>query len=140
MRIGKSHFLAYDEIYHPGETSVYMRRWRLLDISWLGGIRIHHIVRGDSDRHYHDHPFSFFSLILRGGYEELRDDWCGTHVYESPDWNSVGKFVFHRITKTQDNTWTIVLHTRKSKPWGFLVDGKFVEADEYFRNYEDYQL
>lgn len=136
MRIGKSHFFAYDELRHS-DNSLYMRRWRILDISWLGGFRLHHIIRGDADRHLHDHPFSFFSIILRGGYNELLQ-YAKTERRISKT-NSINKFSFHRITWTQPNTWTLVFHTRKSKPWGFLVDGKFVEADEYFANYKEYQ-
>src|SRR6266853_6456811 len=48
----------------------YMRRWTIE--TPLGQIRLHHILRSDNDRHYHDHPFDFVSLILSGGYIEHR--------------------------------------------------------------------
>ena len=48
----------------------YMRRWALIT-PW-GALRLHHILRGDNDRHFHDHPMDFISLILRGGYIEHR--------------------------------------------------------------------
>lgn len=51
--------------------SVYMRRWRFLNTPWFG-IRLHHIIRSDYDRELHDHPFTFLSIILRGGYTEFR--------------------------------------------------------------------
>lgn len=35
-------------------------------------VRVHHILRSDSDRHFHDHPWPYVTLILRGGYIEYR--------------------------------------------------------------------
>jgi len=31
---------------------------------------VHHFHRSDNDRHVHDHPWSFFTLLLSGGYWE----------------------------------------------------------------------
>jgi hypothetical protein len=49
----------------------------------LGGIKLHHILRSDEDRDCHDHPWSFLSIILAGGYFEHRPDirqgWVGGH-------------------------------------------------------------
>lgn len=38
----------------------------------LGGIKLHHILLSDEDRDCHDHPWSFLSIILWGGYFEHR--------------------------------------------------------------------
>lgn len=38
---------------------------------WLA-LRLHHIRSSDHGGVFHDHPWSFFSLILRGGYFEHR--------------------------------------------------------------------
>ena len=48
----------------------YMRRWTLR--TPIGMLRLHHILRGDDDREFHDHPFDFTSIILAGGYVEHR--------------------------------------------------------------------
>jgi hypothetical protein len=40
----------------------------------LGGVKLHQFLRSDDDRDLHDHPWSFVSLILRGGY------WEHTHA------------------------------------------------------------
>ncbi|HEY0915397.1 MAG TPA: hypothetical protein VGE22_11045 [Solimonas sp.] len=34
--------------------------------------RLHHILREDTDRAHHDHPWGFVSLVLRGWYIERR--------------------------------------------------------------------
>lgn len=56
----------------------YMDRFWLFRIGpqsgeypWLGA-RVHHILSSDDDRAMHDHPWPFLSIILRGGYAEMR--------------------------------------------------------------------
>lgn len=62
-----SHFI----IGKPGDPM--MHRWRLLQTPWFG-IYVHLIYREDLDPVPHDHPWAFWSLILRGSYvEELHD-------------------------------------------------------------------
>jgi hypothetical protein len=48
-----------------------MTRWRILTTPWFA-IKLHHFHRSDEDRELHDHPWLFVSLILRGGYNEVR--------------------------------------------------------------------
>ncbi|CAB4203506.1 hypothetical protein UFOVP1382_122 [uncultured Caudovirales phage] len=48
----------------------YMDRW-VWQTRWFT-VRLHHIQRPDADVELHDHPWSFFSLILKGWYEEER--------------------------------------------------------------------
>jgi hypothetical protein len=51
----------------------YMERyWLVKPNSWFPfAVRIHHILRSDDDRHMHDHPWRWCSMILRGHYYEL---------------------------------------------------------------------
>lgn len=42
----------------------------------FGGVKLHHILRSDDDRDLHDHPWSFLSIILWGGYWEHRERDC----------------------------------------------------------------
>lgn len=58
-----------DHITGSDET-VYMRRWILLQCP-LFSVRLHKFMRSDHDV-LHDHPWSFFTLILSGGYWEDR--------------------------------------------------------------------
>lgn len=51
------------------------KRWR-----FLPSIRVHHILRSDDDRAYHDHPWPFVTVILKGGYYELRPIIKERHV------------------------------------------------------------
>jgi hypothetical protein len=54
----------------------YMNRWWLLKPrKWLPiSARVHEIIRSDDDRALHDHPWSYVSIILRGGYWEHTPD------------------------------------------------------------------
>ena len=122
--------------------SVYMRRWRLIDLPWFG-VRIHHIVRSDHDREMHDHPFSFISFILRGGYYEHRPHAKIKGFILDSDgkrWTDVkrhgaGSIVvrkaedLHRLdlaiiseseTHVEERgTWTFVLRGPRRREWGF---------------------
>lgn len=51
----------------------YMSRW--IFEHPLGTVRLHHIRRPDMDVELHDHPWWFFSLILKGWYEEEHPKW-----------------------------------------------------------------
>lgn len=79
----------YMHLYHADGT-LYMERYWLVPrfmltrvpdgLGWelkpwaktWPTLRIHHIHTPDNDRHMHNHPWSFISLVLRGGYEEHR--------------------------------------------------------------------
>lgn len=79
--------LGRSDIYFNG--SLYMRRWRAIHTRWFG-IRVHHIVRSDDDREMHDHPFSFVSVILKGGYVEHRP---GCRCLRAPDGGHLARVV-----------------------------------------------
>lgn len=51
----------------PG--TVYLRRLRVVQTPWFSWL-IHWINEPDFDRDPHDHPWTFWSLIVRGGYAE----------------------------------------------------------------------
>lgn len=55
-------------LFNPYPKSSKDRRWWNLPIS----VRIHHILREDSDRALHDHPWNARTIILRGSYHEKR--------------------------------------------------------------------
>src|ERR1700733_7651031 len=46
------------------KMGVYVRRWYLE--TPFGSIRVHHWLHSDDDRAFHDHPWWFWTLVLRG--------------------------------------------------------------------------
>lgn len=111
--------------------SDYMRRWVIY--TPIGCIRLHHILRSDNERHHHDHPFHFLSLILRGGYIEHRPD-------EPPEQHLPGSFVFrfakdlHYLKLIEKDAWTLVFASNPMRRWGFKTEDGWIDA----RNYDAY--
>jgi hypothetical protein len=123
--------LGRSDIY-IGED-LYMRRWRI-GPDWFFGLRLHHIVRGDADRELHDHPFSFLSFILSGGYWEHRQDgslkWygAGSILYRKAETLhrlDLGLTTKRKLADVNDialrPTWTFVIRGPIRRQWGFLT-------------------
>lgn len=73
-RTGKdpsNHPLPFVEIIGRGKPS-YMIRVHLTPFGWWKWRRayLHVLGRPDADREHHDHPWSFWTLVLWGGYTE----------------------------------------------------------------------
>jgi hypothetical protein len=129
----QKHILGRSDIYSGGV--LYMRRWRV-GPKWFLGLRLHHIVRSDADPELHDHPFSFATLILRGGYTEQLAD--GTRTRHGP--GSVlfrSAEVLHRLDLDKP-AWTVVLRGPIRRSWGFMTRigwmpwQRFVDAKRVF--------
>lgn len=122
--------------------SRYMRRWLFGSKKWYG-LRVHCIERSDADRELHDHPFSFVTLIVRGGYWEHTADgqrkWYGpgSILFRSAE-------VLHRIelgrmpghldgwVYAQDKpAWTIVIRGPYRRKWGFLTEQGWINWERF---------
>ncbi len=90
---------------------------------------LHRFVSGDGDRSLHDHPWKrAVSVVLAGSYRESRLDYlntehtCGMNTTERVvRWfNIIRGSDFHQILDAKPNTWTLFMHSSRSKGWGFL--------------------
>jgi hypothetical protein len=84
------------------------------------GIYIHNLRR-DDQRDLHDHPWPFVSLILNGGYIEIRDNPQNDNMYLA------GRVLFRRAVHRHrlvvlPNTWTLVIKVWTCREWGFWID------------------
>jgi len=120
------------DITTPQDPSPYMRRW-VLRTSW-GDLRLHHILRSDSDREYHDHPFDFWSFILWGGY------WEHSAHYPEGKWFGPGSLVqkrageAHRLRLPENSpAWTVVWTGPKYRDWGFHTAQGWVHWREWMQ-------
>lgn len=110
-------------------TETYLTRWRLVQVPWFG-IYLHAIRKPDGSRDLHDHPWSFLSLVLRGGYVEERNGWMTERRAGSLALRRTSDV--HRVqTLTRTPTWTLLLVGPRTHEWGFYVDGKFVPNGEW---------
>lgn len=106
----------------------YMRRWSL-KTPW-GTLRLHHILRSDNDREFHDHPMDFTSLILVGGYVEHRPG--GESRLFMP-----GAVVrrraedLHRLELVGESAWTVLATSPYRRAWGFATEDGWVAAEHY---------
>ena len=114
----------------------YLTRLRVVATPWFG-VYLHRIHREDWDRALHSHPWSFSSVVLRGGYrEQLRERGCtplipgagyapvATHWRRPLRPRIFPRDAVHRIDEVLPNTWTLVLVGRRRDDWGFYVPGR----------------
>jgi hypothetical protein len=66
---GKTDWQWFKRFDITTDGNLYLRRFILAKTPW-GGAYLHHIIRSDWDRCLHDHPWGFWTLMLRGGYWE----------------------------------------------------------------------
>lgn len=94
-------------------------------------VRLHHILRSDKGRDFHDHPWHYCTIILRGGYWEHTPKGCKYHgagsilLRRATSW--------HRLEVEPGKTaWTLFITGRRKQGWGFLLsDGRKVPYQEY---------
>lgn len=91
---------------------------------------LHRFVGADGDRQVHDHPWRFaFAVVLCGWYTEERmqcldiaQGWQSKfRVLRPGRLNWLGPRSFHMITEARPNTWTLFVHGKRCKTWGFLT-------------------
>lgn len=117
-------------IGQPGNPM--MERWRLLQTPRFG-VYVHFIYREDLDPVPHDHPWQFWSLVLRGGYAEYL--YPDARVSGENDLREYGRWSFHRfplasahrILSVKPRTVTLVVVGRKCRTWGFWSEGLFTD-------------
>lgn len=132
----------------------YMMRYWLVEPRWWlpFSIRLHHILREDNERDYHDHPFDFCSLILQGWYfeklpsitlqREMEANSLNVHCYKGEHsmdaWyegevNRHRAKDYHTIARVSNGgVWTLFVMSRKRQKWGFFVR----DHKEHWRVYE----
>lgn len=140
-------FMSKKIIGHPSNPMLI--RWRLIQTP-LFGIYLHLIHREDLDRLPHDHPWTFWTWIIRGWYEEelfpdtrllaqqMRDiemlGPVGGYHGRRKRW-SFRKFSqqsAHRIVAVHGKVTTLVLVGPKTRTWGFYDGfGNFIDWRDY---------
>lgn len=109
-------------IGQPGNPM--MKRLRLIQTPWFG-IYLHFIYREDLDPIPHDHPWTFWRVVLWGSYSE--NHW----LHPDSDASMTGRVIerwrpsvfptteAHWITAVQPGTVSLVVVGRKQRVWGF---------------------
>ena len=122
----------------PCQDRLYLRRLRIIQTPWFA-VYLHEMHGPDADRDLHDHPFDFYSIILKGGYVE---NWLAkqqgfglpTHTRVWPRWSGhlMRKTEGHRIRALHETpTYTLVLVGSRTREWGFWTRAGWVPWDKY---------
>jgi hypothetical protein len=99
---------------------------------------IHKFLQSDPDD-LHDHPWGYFTLILKGGYWE--------HTPDGIFWRGPGHFrvqrpeSLHRIQlKPGVTAWTMFIPFAKKRDWGFVHAGEWIQHEEYLTKRKEGKL
>lgn len=106
----------------------YVERW-VIDFFGYFSIRLHHWLKSDDTRHYHDHAWDFLSFVLWGSLvdrtengDELRK-WLSFKFFKAE----------HRHMVVIDKPcWTILLCGPERRVWGYWVKNRFRKRNKYF--------
>lgn len=123
---------------HQGE--VYLRRLRIFQTPWFS-LYVHWIFEEDTDRDPHDHPWVFWSWVVKGGYvEEITGQFSSGLYYSEPPrvhrrW-SLHKMPFdkaHKIVSVLPGTVSVIVTGRRRRSFRFWTPERQVPWDEYDR-------
>ena len=117
----------------------YLKRLRIIQTPWFA-IYLHWIYLPDKDRDPHDHPWSFASIVLRGGYDEtvhyapeVHLDYTKHRTHRRFSAHITDTRVAHQITNLEPETVTLLFVGRRRRQWGFWTGDGWVPWHEYDR-------
>lgn len=114
-------------------------------------VTLHKIVKSD-DPIFHDHPWSYLTIVLKGGYWEHTPvvNSEGKIFAEFSRWRGPGSIIwrrakeFHWLELDGDRPATTLFFMGPQKrDWGFLVDRtktkkQWIQWEHYLENYKEY--
>ena len=119
----------------------YLYRWTLILFNY--SIRIHHWIRSDDNRYFHDHACDLISIILKGRYHNVIP-WDN----DNPDVSKCDKIQCrawrpwyakatkkHYLQIPKEGAWTLLLQGRPYHKWGFYVNGHKWRPLRYFSKF-----
>ena len=121
------------------DRGVLLYRYYLLDTRWFG-IYLHRLMTSDEDRALHDHPWSFVTWLIGGGYwEVIPHSRTGGNIrhwrrrfsvlYRPAEWA-------HRLELARP-TWTLVCRWRTRRIWGFFLPDGWTDYRAYGKQFCD---
>jgi len=115
------------------EGVLHFKRWQILKTPWFS-IYIHGIYMHDLDAHLHNHPWKIWTMILKGGYYEDRENGQRSRRFGHMAYANTK--AFHRINLLHRSpTYSLAIVGKRTNPkWGYLVDGRTVDNVTYSDN------
>lgn len=145
------------------ENNPYLIRWTFIFFGY--SMRIHHWIKSDDDRFFHNHSANLLSIVLKGHYWNVKplkpgknpsekihgvEDYTVNQkpCYVEGIFNSWHNF-FHMkdsiwFSKAEDlhylripkgGAWTLMFEGRPKIKWGFMVNGHLWRPLRYFHKF-----
>lgn len=143
--------LTWSQELPTSDGRPYLRRW-ILDFGPVA-VRLHHWLCSDDERAPHDHPYWLWTLILKGGY----DDMGYANISSAPEWPIEHEAVIvnprrrgsfqrwpaehlHYVKVHEGGCWSLCLSGRQTRIWGFWTERwdemrRFERSSRYFRKH-----
>jgi len=123
------------------EECPYLYRWTLIVLGY--SVRLHHWLRSDDKRHFHDHSCNLISIVLKGHYfncvpnneKDLRTETAKWYaVSAGTAWFAKAKAKHFLVIPEQNGgVWTLLLQGRPYHKWGFYVLNKDIDQHVKWR-------
>jgi hypothetical protein len=114
-------FWRWTDVVPENDGIVYLVRLHFFQTPFCSCM-LHWLLRPDPQPDLHDHPVTFLSVVLSGGYEEEIPDphSDGARIRRRVSrWNFVRALDTHRIVAVSPGTKTLVIAGRVVREWGF---------------------
>lgn len=114
---------------------LHFKRWQIWSTRWFN-IYLHYINKADEDKHLHDHPWSFWSIILKGGYIESAAD-VGSAVPTKITKRGFlhmayrNKHTPHMISVLEHPTYSLVITGPGGRKWGYTTEDGWKDHENY---------
>ena len=117
----------------------YLTRLRIVQTPYFG-IFLHDIHEDDSDRCCHNHPWTFFSFVVRGWYSErlypnpvVDPQNYVVKVHRRFSLHRMDRESAHRLTYAETGLKTLIFVGPRRATWALFDAGRFVEWQAYER-------
>lgn len=114
----------------------YLYRWTLILFGFT--VRLHHWIKSDDRRYFHDHACDLISIIIKGKYYNVIEDENGNPVkYLAKAWipRKMKAKERHYLDIPKSGAWTILLCGRPYNKWGFYVNNHKWRPLRYFHKF-----
>lgn len=113
-------------IIYREDRKPYLVRYSLFSCRWFA-LKLHHILLSDQSCQ-HDHPWSFLTFLIWGGYVEHTP--TKSKVYSRFSLLYRHATYVHRLEIYQP-VWSIVITFKKFREWGFITPKGWIKWYQY---------
>ena len=117
-----------DLILVDEEGDDQLRRWHVVRDRYRLNIYLHQVLKADSARGLHDHPWASHSIILKGVLREVLES--GERILYPGSITARSAEELHRLEVVEGPVWTLFITGPKVRDWGFMMpDGTWRHSE-----------